>query len=463
MDDIVLSFAELLELLVALGRNRMPDRTWNEFSDNYKRLQVLAGALADTHFTIRVGNKSFSPFDAELEELTVWGSLRNVTRREATAASAANAGVVRGTTGGSFTTSDLLVNPVTGIQYAPTAGGSVGAGATVAMGVIAQSTGSDGLLQVDDVLQWVSTPAGLEDEVRIQVDFDGDTTGFDLEGEDSFRNRVIAAWQQVNKGGAPADFVAWILESNSEIATGYVWKWRNGRGTVDVAGLKAGDGSARLLTAPERTALQTALDALTPAPEQVRVLEVMAETAAKVQLAIVPEPDFEFSRDWDDSAGLTVSAYTPATRVLQLSATRPVSIQIGSRIVIDGTTGEPFEVESLGPGADELVLVTDRGETITPAEEVYAGGGLTQSVWQAVKDFINALGPRRGDRAAATGTTWVSTADLGRLFEVVQTTTGVLDHTQELPAADIEPTELSFPDDTGVNVLVPGNIIVRYA
>ena len=461
--DTVLTFAELLELVLAYARNRMPDRAFNTFSDNYKRLQVLAGALADTHFTIRVGNKAFSPFDAEGEFLDVWGSLRNVTRRGATQASAEDAGLVRGTAGGggSWVTTDLLIDPVTQLQYAPTVGGTVGAGATDAVGLIAVVAGSAGIAAPPNALQWVSTPAGLENEVRLLKALNDTGTGLDAEEDDEYRDRVIAAWQQVNKGGSPPDYLDWILASNSAIATGYVWKGRNGRGTVDIAALKAGDGAARLLNTSERADLQAYVEARNPHPEQLRTLEVFGEATSAIQVALEPEPGVAFARDWDDSAGFTVAAYTPATRLLQLSANRPASLQIGSRIVIDDTPGGVLEVQSLS-ALDSVVLVNDFGYTITVSEEVYAGGGLTEPVWQAIKDFLNALGPRRGNRASAIGVDWFSTADLGRLFEVVQTTAGVLDHTQELPVADVEPTELAFPDDAGVNQLIPDVIVVRY-
>lgn len=466
MNEIVLTVAELLELVIALTRNRIPDLDMSPFKDNYKRAAVLAGAVADTHATIRSGNAAFSPFTAALNELTIWGDLKNVTRRTATAASAEGAGLVLGAAGGggSWTTSDLLVNPTTSIQYAPTAGGSVGAApATASLGLIAQSTGTQGILAPGDVLQWVSTPTGLEDEVEVQLAVgDGVTTGLDLEAVDSFRNRVVAAWQSNKRGGSPADYLQWLLDSNAEFATGYVWKGRNGRGTVDLAALKAGDGSARLPSAGERTALESYIEARNPHPEQFRVLEVLGEATPDIEVALEPEPGEAFARDWNDSAGFTVSAYTPATRTLQLSAARPASLAVGSRLVVTATPGRPLVVESLS-STDSVIVVEDFGYTISASENVYAGGGLTLPTWQAIVDFVNALGPRRGTFAQTfRSQDWFSTLDLSRLFGVVQNVDGVLDHDQNSPASSPSPTEKAFPDDAQVNVFVPGNITVRY-
>ena len=261
-------------------------------------------------------------------------------------------------------------------------------------------------------------------------------------------------------GGNANDYEQWILESSASIATGYVWPNRNGNGSVDIAGLKAGRGSTRLLSAGERTALQAYVDAVRPVSTGTqRVLEVTAEEQ-DCEVTLVPESSAEFAQDWSASAPPVVDSWVSGTRTLTFAADRPPSMSAGDRLTVEGTSGVELVIESLS-GTDAVVLVDAKGQTPTAASEVYSGGPLVTPVRDAILALFDSLGPRGNE--FGTGK-WVSTLYHSHLFETVQTSDGVLDSTIITPASDAEPTQTSYPvDDSTINVLVPGNVLVRYA
>lgn len=453
-------FEELKALALAFARNRLPEKDWGPFSDNTLRLEIFTLALADAYFGLRSAARDADAFTAEGLAADSWGALRGVIKKGATPASGANAGRVRGTVASSWTTADLLTDTASGRQYAPTAAGSIPAAGFTEVGIIAQEAGSAGVLTAGATLEWLVTPAGLEDQVAIVADLDDTGTGLDVESLDVFRERYLKAWADPLLSGTPADYRFWSLESEASITTAFVWKGRNGKGTVDVAALKSGSNTARFLSAPEQTTLLAYITDGTrsPAPEQVRVLDTTAQIQ-NIEVTIEPEIGEENARDWDDSTSPAVLLYTSATRTLQFAAARPVSMKLGQRLVVDGTPGAQLTIQSLS-STDSVILDDDLGYTFTPTEEVYSGGGATKAARDAIVAHVDSLGPRRGTTAALT---WISTLDTARIKEAASTATGVLDSVVITPSADVEPDELSFPDDTAVNLIVSDNVIVRYS
>ncbi len=450
----VLHIDDLTDALVAYFSNLLPTKNVSRNSDNWKRLRALAAGIADLHAHIDAVYRDALPDTAKGDALDRWGALLELPRKGATPASAENAGKIRGTNGSTWSTSNTLVHK-SGRTYRPTTSGTMGASGEALVGIVAISTGSSTRLAAGEVLTWSSTPSGLESEVELQLALS--SGGDDAEPDGPYRTRVLARMAQPAAGGNVSDWRNWALESSDAIAEAYVYPNRSGVGSVDVAALKAGSGTTRLLDATERSALLTALDAERPVSAAARVIEVVTETL-DVEVAILPESAVRFTRDWDDSTPPVVSTWNATTRVLTFSGSRPASIAVGDRLVVDGTSGEELIVESLS-SSNGVVLVDAKSQTPVATALVYSGGPVIAPARQALLDLINNLGPRTGAFGAGY---WEGTFRLGKAFEAVQTAEGVLDSTWITPTANVEPTPEAYPDDATVGLLVPGSIIVRY-
>lgn len=449
--------ADYLRLLTAASRNRLPDIDHSEGSDEYLRLAAKSGLMAGLEAFLADVRRNSNPLTAEGTYADGWAILAGTARKGATKASGESVALVRGSTGSSWLTTDVLVHPATGRQYVPTASYTLVSGdaGSKLIGVEAVVAGSAGRLSKDDVLVWESAPAGLEDEVELQASLTG---GDDKEKDGALRARYIPLFAEGTAGGKLSDYQKWILESLDDVAFAYVWPHRNGTGSVDIAGLKAGQGSARVLSSSESSAVAAYVNARRPvATGDLRHLDVQTVTQ-DVRAQILPEDDPQWAKDWEDSDGFTVSSYVAGTRTLTLSADRPASMTVGGRIVIDGTSGRPFEIESLS-GTAAVVLVEDFGETISSTEEVWAGGPLTEPVRDAILEHMNGLGPRYG--AYGQGA-WTSSLTLIGLYRAIGQE-GVANSTLDEPVADVEPAAFEYPNDDKVNLIVPGSVIVRYA
>lgn len=450
----VLNVDDLTDALVAFFANLLPTKNVSRNSDNWKRLRAQAGGIADLHAHIDAVDRDALPDTAKGVALDRWGAILKLPRKGASPASADNAGLIRGTNGSTWTTSDTLTHK-SGKTFRPTAGGTVGAGLSALTGVVSISTGASARLAAGEVLTWSSAPSGLEAEVELQAALD--SGGDDAELDGPYRVRVLARMAQPAAGGNVTDWQNWALESSDTIATAYVYPNRSGVGSVDVAALKAGSGAARLLDGTERAALLVALDGLRPVTATARVIEVTTETL-NVEVTITPESAARFVRDWDDAVAPAVLAWAPSTRLLQFAAARPATMAVGDRIVVAGTSGEELVIETLS-STDSVVLVDAKGQTPVAAALVYSGGPVIGPARDALVALIDALGPRTGSFGAGY---WEGTFRLSKAFEAVQTAEGVLDSTWIAPVANVEPTAEAYPDDTTVALLVPGSILVRY-
>lgn len=450
----VMSMDELTDLVVASYASLLPDKNVGRNSDNWKRLRVLAGAVADLHAHIDAVWRDSMPDTATGESLDRWAAVVGLERRAATAASADNAGKVRGTNGSTWTTSDVLVAK-SGLTFRPTAGGTMGVTGEALIGVIGISTGPSTRLTSGEVLTWQSTPSGLEDEVELQADLASGGDAAELDG--SLVVRVVNRLAQKALGGSANDWEQWALESSPAIATAYVYPNRNGLGSVDIAALKSGSGSARLLDSTERADLLTYLNGLRPVTAAVRVLEVITQSQ-DVEVKVTPESDPRLARDWDDTTAPVVASWNAATRTLTFVGTRPASMQVGSRLTVANTAGVEMAVESL-VSTNAVVLANAMGQTPASPNNVYSGGPLVTPARNAIIALFDSLGPRVGSFGFGN---WDSTLRTSTLFETVQTTVGVLDSSFVTPTLNISPADDAYPDDAQVRVLVPGNILVRY-
>ena len=442
------------ELLVAGYANQLPDKNVGRNSDNWKRLRTVALAKTDLDAHVGASFRDALPDTASEATIDRHGNTHGVTRKAATSASEENAGKIRGASGSSWQQTHFLRHK-SGLRFRPTTSGTLGASGESLVGIIAIDTGPATRLTAGEVLIWEVTPPGLENEVKLVANLDDG--GESREQIGPFRGRVLNRIAQPAMGGNANDWRNFVLQSAPFIADAYVWPNRNGRGSVDVAGLKTGSGSARLLDASERAIILAHVESQRPVSAAARVLEVVTQPLA-VSVVLVPESGVRFARDWDDSAPILVAVWVPAERRLEFIATRPPSIAPGHRLVVGGTSGVELEIESLS-GVRSVIVKDPLGVTPSVGQQVFSGGSIVTPVRNAILAHFDGLGPRVGDFGQGD---WVGSLLISRLFETIQTTDGVLDSTIVSPTGNVEPTPESFPLDTQVRLLVPGNVLVRY-
>lgn len=475
----------------------------SRFSYHWKRLRAYAGGLTDLHAHVSTAQNDIMPDKATGTFLTRWGAIVGVAKKGATGASGAAALRVFGTPGKIIGAGYQLTHEATGFifQTAGT-GGTVGLPpfAYVDVDVQAISTGAATRLNTGETLKFTSPPDGITIAAKLVAPLT--SGGYDAEQDSAYSVRVNDELAKPRMGGSQDDFVKWSL-AYAGISAAYCYPNRAGVGTVDIAAFKSGDGTARILaTKAEILAFQNYLKAL--APSQVagqggslRVLGTAADLQ-NVEVTLLTNGESAYEFDWDDSTPPTVVAYTPATRVLQLSS-RPSSIAAGGRLCLKGVAtiqdGAPFTIESLS-STDSVVLKETPKVNPAATDIVYAGGPLTAQIRDAVKAHMNgetvygdrgkplpasvagskvglkplALGigpsnPSGTGTAAPTGLygSWNGMLLRSELFKIAAYSTGVRNVTIVTPAADYAPTENVWPFDASVNFIAPQLVLVRKA
>jgi len=453
------SFDEMRALLIAAMGGRFPNANLSQRSDLYKRLSVTALGCVDTHYHIYQVGLDVMPDTAEGEYLTRHGVIYGVTRRGATGG-AKSAGLrVFGASGASVPNNEPLYHAASGLEFETRSSGTIPAAGYLDVDVAATSTGAVTNLEVDQELQFQTTPTDLEDNARIVLELED---GQDEENDDALRARILDRIQQPAAGGTRNDYEEFCLEAAAYVATAYVYANRNGAGTVDLACLKLGSGTVRLLDAGERSTVLNYVDGVRPVSATCRVLEVTT-SETDVEIKITPESDPAYLRDWNDGTPPTVSTWVAGTRTLTFNADRPVDMAVGDRLIVDSSTGDGAQavIEALS-STDAVVLTEALAFTPSASDPVYSGGPMTATIRNAVIALFDALGPAN-PAAAGYGAPHEGSLRLSTLFEVVQTQAGVLDSEIVDPSANVDADDPAWPDNDSIELLIPGKILIRYA
>lgn len=448
---------ELHTLLVALLKALFPDLDVSRTSFPALFARVLAAAATDNHAHLVATLADLLPDTAEAEMLDRWGAIVGRTRKGATPARKANAlrVVNSDVVDRNVTIGDLLTH-ASGLTFQINENAVVPTGSTLDVDVVAVDTGSATRLAAGEELTFVTPLTGIEEVAELQLDLDED--GDDAELDGAYRRRILARFATPPLGGAQNDYVQWSLEITG-IAAAYAYPNRAGLGTVDVAALHAGTGSARILTPSEVTELQTHLDEERPVHATVRVLEVVAQDVS-VDVRVLDTGEEAYAWDWIDETPLIVDTWVGRTLTFQTD--RPDSMAAGHRLVLakaDGTgDGAPLVIESLS-GTDAVVL--EEAPAVAPVnlDTVYSGGALTTPVRDAVLAHINGLGTANPD--ATRYGEWEGNLRTAALYRVVTLVAGVADASLIAPGANVEATDPPFPGDAAINLLVPARVIVR--
>jgi len=442
-------------------RARFPEANVSRFSDNWKRLRVLALSTWGLHYSVQVVADDLFPDTAAgtaLDRLLrIWG----LERKQATASSKSSALRVFGTAATPITVGDLLVHS-SGLIYQVNETTTVAAIGYTDVDVLSISLGSATKLNAGETLTFSPAVLGLKDDAELQLDID--TNGADLESDASARTRLLNRISQPGAGGNANDYRQWA-KAIDDIVSAYAYPLRRGRGTIDLAVLQTGSGSARLPDLAKRNLVQAAIDILRPVTtKNFRTIEV-TEQKQGIEVTMVPQPGAQNAADWaDPPSPLLVSTWTAETRTLQFTTDRPSDMAKGHRFVIKTTLGdgkgEVLWIEALGSGSDDVVVRTV--PTIAPVlnDTVYAAGPLTDPVRSALTDFVDTFGPVIG--LYGTGE-WVDELVPARLLAMMLSVSGMHNGTVVTPSTTVTPTDPVYPNDTTLPLITWGEVVVRYA
>lgn len=479
---------EAEDFLAAMFKAQFPDRNvGSKRSYHRRRLQVLAAAVTELHAHIASAQDDVMPDTATGKALIRWGDIFGVEKKSATGARKTDALRVYGSVGATALQDDPLTHQSSGLKFALGEALTIPAAGYIDVSVYATSTGSQTRLEAGEVLEFDSTPVGIETRAELQLALDED--GFDEEQEGAYSRRVLDTIGEPSAGGNDADWRSWALDVEG-VGQAFVYSNRAGLGSIDIVALHVGT-SSRSLTGAERSLLLEALQELGPSQLSngaLRILETV-EDAQDVELTITAD-DF----DWDDSTPPTVSSIDAALRKITLSA-RPSDMIPGSRFCIKGVASTQdsaiLTVESLS-GANAIIL--EEWPDVDPAatDIVYAAGDSSVKIRDAIEAhlsgenvYADSDGPIRESIADAQGKTlrlkilaegigpgendtlaygdWSSGIVRAVLHKIATYTRGVSNANVTTPAADYFPSTIVFPNDAQINLVVPDQILVRKA
>lgn len=446
-------------ILIALHRTLFPDIDVSQMSDAWLELRTLAGAVTDNHAHLSSAKSDLLPDTSSEDMLDRWGAIRGVPRKGATPARKADAFRVFGVVTTPVPDAIDLVH-VSGLRFRTSGASVIGPNGYTDVDIVAIDTGSATRLSAGERLTFATPVVDLEEEGELQKDLDED--GTDKEGDGAYSARILSRFSDPPLGGAAADYVQWALEED-DIAAAYCYPLRRGLGTVDVAALHAGSGTARILDAPAVADLQAKLDAKRPVSVKgFRVLQVVGEPV-DVEYRVRPNGDQAYAWDWDDTTPPIAHAVTPwdsVTRKLTFTAARPESMAAGHRIVIaNGATGVPRVIESLD-GTDAVILEPAAdGDVPVAGSIIYAAGPLTVAVRDAIKALIDGLGTANHDSARYG--TWEGSLDPDAIKARALAVPGHLRGSVVTPVALVEASDPDYPDDGEIGLILPGRILVR--
>ncbi len=451
---------ETTALMLAQLSASIPELNLGTESVAYKIVRAVALGVTDAHYHTRTVALDLFPDTASGDALTRWGGLVGTPRRGATSSSSLSALRIYGSPSILIPTGTTFSQQSSGLSFTTTADATISSLGYVDAAIIAVETGAQTNLPKGQELTIGASILDVEDTALLIKDLDN---GSDQESDGNLRKRVIQRLGEPASGGNRLDYEEFAKAAADYVDSVFVYPNRNGIGTVDIACLKAGSGSSRLLSTSENNEVLAYVDTVRPVSAIVRVLTVV-EKKVRVEVEVLPKSDALYSFDWNDSAGVTVASYDAGTRTVTVNGIRPVDMIIGDRItfstVDDSNTGESFVVESFS-GTDGLVLEDGPVFSVLAGDNIYSGGAIVDSVRQSILDLFDSLGTANPDGLGYGQ--WQGNLRLSLLFEAIVSTTVsgrdvVLDSTIVEPLAQVEGAD-SIGEE--VELITPSTVIVR--
>lgn len=488
------SMSESREFLGALFKFLFPkSNAGSRRSYHGKRITFVAGAVTQLHAHIDSVQQDVMPDTASDGKASKrWGDIFRVARRSATGSTGALALRVYGDSGASQPALSTLKHPSSATTYKLPNIANVPATGYVDVNVSATSTGAITNLDVGQILEFDAPNANIRTRAVVVKKFTG---GYDDEAYGSYRARYLETMGSRSSGGNQNDYVLWALEIPG-INNAYAYCNRSGLGTVDVVLLKAGVGTARILTVGEVATATAYLKAKAPGHlgvpgvTSLRVLTVVDDPQV-VEVRVASDGAAVNAFDWDDSLGYTALAYTPGTKELQFAGgLLPPSLAAGHRLIPRGVAstqdGRQIVVEAIS-GVDKVILSAAPFNNIANTDQIYSGGPLVDPIRNAIiahmsgdavylangaiptagstlsslvglEKLADPIGP--ANPAGAYGT-WSGGLILPMLSHIAMSKAGVRKFSAVLPAADYEATDYAYPLNNQIGLISPSAVYVR--
>ncbi|WP_175725173.1 baseplate J/gp47 family protein [Burkholderia ambifaria] len=150
--------------------------------------------------------KQAVPFTAEDEHLEGWAALKKVYRKPASQAQLT--AQFTGTVGKVLSAGTSVVRG-DGVSYTTSTTGTVGAGGTVTVTIVADVAGTSGNADTGTVVSLGAAVDGIQTAGTVTGNV---SAGADIELDDDLRDRMLGAYQESRQGGDVEDYVGWAKD-----------------------------------------------------------------------------------------------------------------------------------------------------------------------------------------------------------------------------------------------------------
>lgn len=478
----VQSTREKLADLQAYLKALLPSIDISLHTDVGARLQSLAQALTAMDYNAQVIEDNIFPEDCDDTSLIKHGEGRLGTNSRKSATKSSGTVTITGSVSSTIESGETLTHS-SGTTYQITEDGTIPSGGTLTgLNVESISTGTQCNLDVGEELTFDSPPVGINSTATVEDDGSGDglTGGLDQEPIDEYRERVVDAFANPIGGGRASDYRQWALEVD-DVYDAYVYcphddaeEGRSGLGTVDIAILKSGTGSAR---EPSQDIVDECQDyMLTKEVCTDDVTIILPNANGKdVEIQIDPIDLSAYDWDWNDAGGHTVSSWDAPNKKITWTLALPETLKNkidsdGSArfMIADKTTGIVYAelVTAVAYDSPAKTTTLEDTPTNTPASthNIYPAGPLTQPIIDAIIELFDTFGPARYNTpkaayAADPNQIWEDTLRLSELNKVVKSVTGVKDLTIITPA--MNQTSSDTGGASGLDFITYDAILIR--
>lgn len=372
--------------------------------------------------------------------------------RNAARGAAGGQGTIIGTAGVPIPSGTQATDSTGQVLYQLSGAVTIGAGGTVTGAFVSISTGLGTNQPKGAVLFFVSPPAGVASEIKLDVAALGG--GEDIETTAHLVDRILFRLQFPPRGGAAADFRRWAENylDNNGVAPGFVaraygYPLRGGTGTFHTLITGGGSGKTRGLSVDVQSAVGAYIDTVRPPMGQHKVLLPSMNPLNSVSVVVgVTAAATRYAFDWAAIGPYAVLSRPGATQVrinaALLGTELGTAIDAGRKPQIQLSVAAqalPVVVRALAyadvGATSTLTVEVDPGVTIAAGDSVYPGGGCVVPVAQAILALIDSLGPSRMSGFADPFDLWDDTLRLNRIIEVAQTAKDPADSTRRVVSA----------------------------
>jgi uncharacterized phage protein gp47/JayE len=443
--------SELSTAIKAFFTTRFPSRNLGTEGFLGKTWRALAMAIWALELAVQDADRDACPTsDTSADGLDNWAEALGLPNGDDAygrkGATAATGGVVQATgTNGTVINDGTEAVGSDGVTIFESTGGPYTIAAGVAsVTMLATTAGTAGNLDVDEVVTWVSPPAGLDASADVTTAFSG---GTDQETDAALLARIQFRLRNPPKGGTAADYRYWCENAENvttgdaiAIARAYVYPRRSGTGSVDMVVTVSGAGTSRKPGATITGDVQDYVDSVRPVTvEEANVLQpyMPAASGMTIRCRMVPSLDAN-DFDWDDTAAAYPTVIAGGTTtLLRISGSPPTALtdafaastaSTRPRIQIGNTTsGAPAKAEerrvtnidtvTINPNT---ILTLSSALTVYPTATnvVYAGGPMVSDTQDAIIDYVDALGPSRESGFADPDDPWFTDCTIAKLTQV---------------------------------------------